>query len=55
MIDHSLKTAITQGPIVAYGPGDSGLDHTPEEDVEVAEWQQGTVVLAEVLKRLMVS
>ena len=27
-------------PILAYGPGDSSLDHTPEEHVEIDEWVQ---------------
>ena len=31
-------------PILAYGPGDSSLDHTPEEHVELAEWQRGVEV-----------
>lgn len=38
--------------IVAFGPGDSNLDHTPEEHVEVSEWQRGVTVLADVLRRL---
>ena len=28
-------------PILAYGPGDSRLDHTPEEHVEIEEWRLG--------------
>lgn len=39
-------------PIVAYGPGDSRLDHTPQEHVLIAEWQHGVSVLREVLARL---
>jgi LysW-gamma-L-lysine carboxypeptidase len=39
-------------PILAYGPGDSALDHTPEEHVELEEWQRGVSVLAGMLHRL---
>ncbi len=39
-------------PILAYGPGDSSLDHTPEEHVELAEWLAGVEVLADALRRL---
>lgn len=36
-------------PIVAYGPGDSRLDHTPDEHVEVDEYLRAIAVLADVL------
>jgi len=36
-------------PIVAYGPGDSSLDHTPEERVEIAEYLRAIQVLKDVL------
>jgi LysW-gamma-L-lysine carboxypeptidase len=36
-------------PIVAYGPGDSRLDHTPDEHVEVAEYLRAIAVLADVI------
>ncbi len=39
-------------PILAYGPGDSRLDHTPEEHVDLAEWRQGVTVLTDVLRQL---
>ena len=39
-------------PIVAYGPGDSTLDHTPEEHIEVEEFVRGIRVLVEVLQEL---
>lgn len=39
-------------PIVAYGPGDSRLDHTPDEHVELDEYLRAIAVLAEVLARL---
>lgn len=42
-----------QCPIVAYGPGDSGLDHTPEEHVEIEEWSLGVAVLVDMLNRVV--
>jgi len=39
-------------PIVAYGPGDSSLDHTPGEYLELAEYQRAIAVLAQVLGAL---
>jgi LysW-gamma-L-lysine carboxypeptidase len=40
-------------PIVAYGPGDSNLDHTPEEHILVAEYLQGVDVLSRALAQIM--
>ncbi len=40
-------------PIVAYGPGDSSLDHTPNEHIELPEYLQAITVLQAVLARLM--
>lgn len=40
-------------PIAAYGPGDSSLDHTPHEHLEVAELRRATAVLRHALERLM--
>jgi len=39
-------------PAVAYGPGDSHLDHTPDESVEVAELERGADILAGALGEL---
>jgi len=39
-------------PIAAYGPGDSTLDHTPEERLDLAEYERAIAVLAEALKRV---
>jgi len=39
-------------PIVAYGPGDSSLDHTPDEHIEVAEFRRGVAVLSAALETL---
>jgi LysW-gamma-L-lysine carboxypeptidase len=40
-------------PIVAYGPGDSSLDHTPNEHIRVDEFLQGIDVLASALHILV--
>ncbi len=37
-------------PIIAYGPGDSDLDHTPGEHILVPEYLKGVDVLARALK-----
>jgi LysW-gamma-L-lysine carboxypeptidase len=39
-------------PIVAYGPGDSSLDHTPDEHIEIREFRHGVDVLARALQIL---
>jgi [amino group carrier protein]-lysine/ornithine hydrolase len=39
-------------PILAYGPGDSNLDHTPEEHIQVAEYLKGVDVLAQALETI---
>jgi LysW-gamma-L-lysine carboxypeptidase len=39
-------------PMVAYGPGDSTLDHTPEEHIELEEYDRAIGVLEAALKRL---
>ncbi len=40
-------------PIVTYGPGDSNLDHTPDEHIDLAEYEKSIDVLARVLETLM--
>ena len=39
-------------PILAYGPGDSSLDHTPNEHVNLHEYWQAILVLAQALRNL---
>lgn len=39
-------------PILAYGPGDSGLDHTPNEHISLHEYEQAIAVLAQALQNL---
>jgi LysW-gamma-L-lysine carboxypeptidase len=42
-------------PVVAYGPGDSSLDHTPNEHISLTEYLQAIEVLAGALEGLMQS
>jgi LysW-gamma-L-lysine carboxypeptidase len=39
-------------PLVAYGPGDSALDHTPREHLSCAEYLRAIAVLRGALRRL---
>jgi [amino group carrier protein]-lysine/ornithine hydrolase len=39
-------------PIVAYGPGDASLDHTPEERIVLDDYLKAVAVLTEVLVSL---
>lgn len=41
-----------QCPIVAYGPGDSSLDHTPNEHISLDEYWQAVLVLESAIRRL---
>jgi [amino group carrier protein]-lysine/ornithine hydrolase len=39
-------------PIVAYGPGDSTLDHTPDEHISIADYTRGIEVLVSALSAI---
>jgi LysW-gamma-L-lysine carboxypeptidase len=39
-------------PIVTYGPGDSNLDHTPNEHIDLDEYAKSIAVLTQVLDTL---
>lgn len=41
-----------QCPILAYGPGDSTLDHTPDEHIEIEELDRAVRVLQHVLRSM---
>ncbi len=41
-----------QCPVLAYGPGDSALDHTPHEHVNLNEYWQAVLVLEQALRNL---
>jgi LysW-gamma-L-lysine carboxypeptidase len=42
-------------PILAYGPGDSSLDHTPHEHLDLNEYRQSIEILTAVLTLLTAS
>ncbi len=41
-------------PIVAFGPGDSSLDHTPNEHIELSEYLRAIDILKNTLAHLLV-
>jgi LysW-gamma-L-lysine carboxypeptidase len=51
--DMNLLGRALKIPVVAYGPGDSSLDHTPNEHVSIKEYLSSIQVLREVLKKLL--
>jgi LysW-gamma-L-lysine carboxypeptidase len=50
--DMNLAAPAWGCPSVAYGPGDSNLDHTPNEHIDVAEYAKGIDVLEKTLLQL---
>jgi LysW-gamma-L-lysine carboxypeptidase len=42
-----------QCPILAYGPGDSSLDHTPHEHLALDEYWRAVLVLEGALRNLV--
>ncbi len=50
--DMNVVAPVWQCPIVAYGPGDSSLDHTPNEHLPLDEYWQAVLVLEATLRNL---
>jgi LysW-gamma-L-lysine carboxypeptidase len=48
--DMNLVAPTWRCPTVAYGPGDSDLDHTPNEHILISEYRRSCQILAEVLR-----
>ena len=44
--DMNLVAPLWNCPTLAYGPGDSALDHTPDEHILISEYQRAVRVLA---------
>ena len=50
--DLNIVAPVWGCPAVAYGPGDSNLDHTPNEHLSLVEYDQAVDILREVLRAL---
>jgi [amino group carrier protein]-lysine/ornithine hydrolase len=50
--DFNIVAPIWECPIVAYGPGDSSLDHTPNEHIVLSEYHQACNILRGVIERI---
>ncbi len=50
--DMNVVGPVWNCPILAYGPGDSALDHTPREHIDLREYHKGIAVLTRVLEEL---
>jgi LysW-gamma-L-lysine carboxypeptidase len=50
--DMTVVGPVWKCPIVAYGPGDSALDHTPDEHIVLDEYLAAIRVLSQVLNDL---
>ena len=51
--DLNIVAPIWQCPAVVYGPGDSALDHTPNEHISLDEYAKAVDALAAVLRKLV--
>ncbi|MFN8530525.1 MAG: [LysW]-lysine hydrolase [Anaerolineae bacterium] len=51
--DMNVVGRVWSCPIIAYGPGDSSLDHTPNEHLNLDEYLRAVRVLARALERLI--
>lgn len=50
--DMTVVGPVWQCPIVAYGPGDASLDHTPEERIDLDDYLRAVRILTSVLNEL---
>jgi LysW-gamma-L-lysine carboxypeptidase len=50
--DMNLYADVWDCPMVTYGPGDSALDHTPQEHLHLREFDRAVAVLERVCDRL---
>jgi LysW-gamma-L-lysine carboxypeptidase len=51
--DMNLAGPAWNCPIVAYGPGDSDLDHTPDEHIHISEYLTSIQVLTDALQNVV--
>ena len=52
--DLNVVAPVWQCPALVYGPGDSALDHTPIEHIDLTDFQRSVEVLSAVLLKLAV-
>ncbi|MCH7660913.1 MAG: M20/M25/M40 family metallo-hydrolase, partial [Euryarchaeota archaeon] len=50
--DMNIYASAWDCPMVTYGPGDSDLDHAPDERLSLAEYDRSVTVLREVCNSL---
>jgi LysW-gamma-L-lysine carboxypeptidase len=50
----NLLACRTRIPMIAYGPGDSRLDHTDQEEISFKDYSAAIEIYEEALKRLAV-
>jgi LysW-gamma-L-lysine carboxypeptidase len=53
--DMNLLGAAWKVPILAYGPGDSTLDHTPRKHLMIEEYEKAVAVLRQALEALSIA
>ncbi|MEJ2549921.1 MAG: [LysW]-lysine hydrolase [Anaerolineales bacterium] len=51
--DMNIVAPVWNCPIAAYGPGDSSLDHTPQEHLDLNEFQRSIDVVRLTLEKLL--
>jgi LysW-gamma-L-lysine carboxypeptidase len=51
--DMNVLVPVWKCPALAYGPGDSKLDHTPDEAIDLDEFERGVEVLDVALQALV--
>ncbi|MBN1304300.1 MAG: [LysW]-lysine hydrolase [Anaerolineales bacterium] len=50
--DLNIVGPVWRCPMVVYGPGDSSLDHTPDEHISIDEYNRSVAVIKSVIARL---
>ena len=50
--DLNIVAPVWKCPAIAYGPGDSSLDHTPQEHLDLDEYDRAVAVLETSIKFL---
>jgi [amino group carrier protein]-lysine/ornithine hydrolase len=50
--DLNIVAPVWKCPALVYGPGDSALDHTPDEHISLEEYQKAVEALTGALKKL---